>query len=320
VPNVSWNVSPWNLGSFSVSGTGTLTYRVSGGSRSQFAWFDRSGGRIATVGPPGDYLSPVLSPDETRVAFTRRDDQAAGDIWTMDLARQTLSRFTFDPSSEIFPVWSSDGRSLAYESTRDGLFARNADGTGPATHLLGTPASLIPSQFISDRRLVLFFADFGAATGFDIYALSLDQGAKPVPIIQSPITDVEPQLSPDARWIAYASTETATYDVFVQPYPPTGAKWQVSTGGGRQPMWRRDGRELYFVTSDGRLYAVEVHAGPTFEFSTPRPLFTMPANTISVRNSYVPTRDGQRFLVNMTIDAAVPPINVDPDWRAAARR
>ena len=146
------------------------------------------------------------------------------------------------------------------------------------------------------------------------------EGAKPTSVIQSVITDVEPQLSPDARWLAYASTETGAYDVFVQPFPTTGAKWQISAGGGRQPMWRRDGRELFFVTNDRKFYAVDVRAGATFEFSEPRFLFTMPTNTISVRNSYAPSRDGQRFLVNMVLDSAMPPINVDLDWMATAQR
>ena len=132
-----------------------------GGNSSQFAWYDRSGSQLQLVGPPGDYGAPSLSPDETKVAFTRRDDQAAGDIWTMDLARQTLSRFTFDAGSDIYPVWSSDGRTIVHESTKDGLFARNADGTGTATHLYATPSSLIPVQVLSDRKLLLFFADFG---------------------------------------------------------------------------------------------------------------------------------------------------------------
>ena len=318
VTQVSWSISPWNLGAFSVSANGTLTYRRGGGSSGQFAWYDRSGRQLQLVGPPGDYGAPALSPDETKVAFTRRDDQAAGDIWTMDLERQTLSRFTFDAGSDIYPVWSSDGRTIVHESTRDGLFARNADGTGTAAHLYKTPSSLIPVQVLSDRKLLLFFADFGDPTGFDIFTLPLDgDNPKPVPAVRNPVTDSEPMLSPDGRWLAYASVENAEYDVFVQPFPATGAKWQISVGGGRQPAWRRDGRELYFVTNDGRFYVVDIRPGDTFDFSAPRLLFKMPANTISVRNSYVPSRDGQRFFVNMSLDTAVPAINVDLDWAAA---
>ena len=321
VTQVSWTISPWNLGAFSVSTNATLTYRLGGGNSTQFAWYDRSGHQLQLVGPPGDYGAPSLSPDETKVAFTRRDDQAAGDIWTMDLARQTLSRFTFDAGSDIYPVWSSDGRTIVYESTRDGVFARNADGAGTPALLYATPSSLIPVQVMSDRKLLLFFADFGGSTGFDIFTLPLEgDKPKPAPAVRNPVTDSEPMLSPDGRWLAYSSVENAEYDVFVQPFPATGAKWQISTGGGRQPAWRRDGRELYFVTNDGRFFVVDVHPGATFDFSAPRLLFKMPANTISVRNSYVPGRDGRRFFVNMSLDTAVPAINVDLDWAATRTR
>ena len=321
VEQVSWTIAPWNLGAFSVSATGTLTYRRGGGGRSQFAWFDRKGTMLRTVGQAGEYLSPTLSPDESKVAFTRRDDQPAGDIWTLDLARQTLSRFTFDPTSEIYPLWAPDG-TLVYESTKDGIFMKNADGTGAATLVLGTTSSLIPMQVVMNPKRLLFFADFGTATGFDVYLLPLDgsRNAKPTPVIQTPVTDVEPVFSPDGKWIAYASTETGGYDVFVQPYPTTGARWQISTGGGRQPRWSAKGDELYFVTNDRKFYAVSVHAGASFEFSTPTYLFDMPTNTISVRNSYVPSRDGQRFLVNMLLDTIVPPIYVDTDWASNLQR
>jgi serine/threonine protein kinase/Tol biopolymer transport system component len=320
VPNVSWAVSPWNHGAFSVSWNGVLTFRQGGGNTTQFAWFDRAGRRIATVGPPGDYVSPSLSPDETRVAFTRRDGQSSSDIWTMDLDRQTMSRFTFGEGSKVYPVWSPDGRTITYESTRDGLFTRNVDGTGAPAHLLGTPAGLIPEQLVPERNLLLFFADFGTGTGFDVYVLPLAPNAAPSPVIQSSAIDVEAQLSPDGRWIAYSSTESDGYNVFVQPYPTTGAKYQISTAGGRQPLWRRDGKELFYVTNDAKFYAVDVRAGTTFEFSPPQFLFNIPANTISVRNSYVPSRNGQRFFINELLDKAVPPINVDLDWRAGAKR
>ena len=322
VEQVSWTIAPWNLAAFSVSATGTLTYRRGGGGRSQFAWFDRKGTMLRTLGPPGEYFSPTLSPDESKVAFTRRDDQPAGDIWTLDLSRQALSRFTFDPASEIYPVWAPDG-TLVYESTKDGIFMKNADGTGAATLVLGTTSSLIPMQVLLNPKRLLFFADFGTPTGFDVYLLPLDgsRNAKPTPVIQTPATDVEPAFSPDGRWIAYASTETGGYDVFVQPYPATtGERWQISTGGGRQPQWNAKGDELYFVTNDRKFYAVAVHAGASFEFSTPTFLFDLPSNTISVRNSYVPSRDGQRFLVNMQLDTAVPPIYVDTDWASNVKR
>jgi Tol biopolymer transport system component len=311
---VAWAVAPWNLAAFSVSRTGTLTYRLGGGSRTQFAWFDRAGRELATVGPPGDYLAPALSPDETRLAYGRRDDQPAGDIWTLDLGRQTPLRFTFSPDTDVYPVWTSDGSTIIHSSVREGLLARPLGGTAPAKQLFApTMSMLIPTQVIDNDRVLVFFGDMGTATGFDIFTNPLS-GGTPTAVVQGPLTDAEPDVSPDGRWIAYATTETGNYEVFVQPLPPTGAKWQVSTGGGRQPRWRRDGRELYFVTNDRKFYVVDVRAGATFEFGTPGKLFDMPSNTVSVRNSYEPSKDGQRFLVNKLLDTAMPPINVVVNW------
>jgi Tol biopolymer transport system component len=321
VEQISWSPSPWNLAAASASATGTLTYRVGSISRNQIAWLDRSGRILLTAGPPGDYLSPALSPDETRVAFTRRDDQLAGDIWIMDLARQTRSRVTFDPGSDIYPIWSNDGSRIYYQSLQLGIVATSVTGTGAPERLLHSPsnAMLIPSQALAGNRL-LFFGDFGGKTGFDTYVMPVAPEAKAAPLLQNPFSDVEAQMSPDEKWIAYAATETGIYEVFVQPVPATGRKWQISNGGGRQPMWRRDGRELFFVTNDRKFYSVEVRAAAEFEFGEPRFLYEMPANTVSVRNSYVPSRDGQRFLVNRQLDTTVPPINVVVNWQEELRQ
>jgi eukaryotic-like serine/threonine-protein kinase len=319
---VSWNIAPWNLGAFSASANGRLTYRFGGGTRSQFAWVDSSGRQLGLVGPPGDYLSPALSPDGTKVAFMRRDDQPAGDIWILDLGRSQASRFTFSPLSDIYPLWSPDGSAIIYESMQDGVISSAVDGTGGQKHLFATTGFLVPSQITPDGKSLLFFGDLGNRTGFDLFLLALTGDAKPTPIVQSPLSEVECQISPDGKWIAYASTESGAYDVFVQPFPPTGtgAKKQISSGGGRQPMWRADGRELFYVTNDRKFYAVGIRAGSAFESDSPRFLFDMPSNTISVRNSYVPSRDGQRFLVNMLLDTAIPPINVDLNWMSPAKK
>lgn len=321
VEQISWALTPWNLGAFSVSTNGTLSYRGGGGSQTQLTWFDRSGRPVGAVGPPGDYLSPALSPDETKVAFTRRDDQPSGDIWILDLVRQTRSRVTTSPSSDIFPVWSNDGASIIYESIQDGFVATSVTGVGAPTRILSPTSApkgsaygmLIPSQVLPDNRL-LFFGDFLGKTAFDIYFLALSGDGKPVPIVHTPFSDAEPQVSPDGKWIAYASTETGDYDVFVEPFPSTGAKIPISNGGGRQPMWSADGRELFFVTKDRKLFVAEVKPGTGSPFGEPRFLFDMPANVLSVRNSYLASRDGKRFLVNRLLDTTVPPINVVLNW------
>jgi serine/threonine protein kinase len=317
---LGWSVAPWNVAAFSVSTTGTVTYRASGGNRSQFTWFDRAGRELSTVGAPGDYLAPALSHDETRIVFTRRDDQPAGDIWMYDIPTQTASRLTFEPDTETYPTWTPDGSAIIYSSVKEGIVEKSVSAGGALKTLLPQPKNslLVPMHVSSDGQRLVFFGDMGASTGFDVYTLPMT-GGTPIPLVQSPLTDAEPALSPDGNWIAYAGTETGRYEVFVQSTQSAGSRSQISTNGGRQPMWRRDGRELYFVTEDRKLYAVEVKVGPTFQAGTPRFLFDIPSVTVAVRNSYVPTADGQRFLVNKQLNTAVSPINVVFNWGAEPR-
>jgi Tol biopolymer transport system component len=321
---VSWSVAPWNLGAFSASNTGVLTYRSGTGMRSQLTWIDRAGRELGTLGPPGDYLAPALSPDGTRVAVTRRDEDPAGDIWTIDVARQTMSRLTLSPATDVYPVWTPDGSSVVYESTQEGLLERAVASTLPPKRLLGLPSLLIPTQVSADGSFVLFFADVGGTTGFDIFTVPRDGTGRLTSIVQSAVADVEPQLSPNNRWLAYVSTETGGFQTFVQPFPSSGAKWQVPVNGGRQPMWSADGRELFIVTGEGRFYTIGVKADVAkgLAFGDPHFLFEMPANITSVRNSYVPTADGQRFLVNKVLAPATrtPAINVIVNWNAPVRQ
>lgn len=314
--SVGWSVAPWNYAAFSVSGTGTLTYRLGGGNRSQFVWIDRSGREAAAVGPRGNFLSPALSPDGSRLAFAQRDDQPAGDIWTLDLATDMPARFTSGAETEVYPIFSADGSAIIYSSARDGIVMKPLVGAGQPRLVLPLPrhsAMLIPTQVTRAGELVLF-GDLGTGAGFDILTMPMSGGAAPAAIVTGPQTQAEPHVSADGKWIAYASILSGTFEVFVEPFPPTGAKWQISKGGGRQPMWREDGRELFFVTNDRKFYAVDVRAGMTFDVGARRFLFDMPANTISVRNSYIPSKDGQRFLVNKSLETAVSPIHVVVNW------
>ena len=205
-----------------------------------------------------------------------------------------------------------------YVSNQDGqpaIFQKNAAGTQPEQLLLKTTGSTVASQVAPDGKFLLYFESRGTATApLDIFALPLTGERTPIPLVQTPFVDGEPQVSPDGRWLAYASTETGRFEVYVQPFPPTGAKWQISASGGQQPMWRKDGKELFFVSPDRKFYAVDVRAGASFDYGTPRFLFDMPSNVAAARNSYVPSADGQRFLVNMLLDTAPSPINVVVNW------
>ena len=138
-------------------------------------------------------------------------------------------------------------------------------------------------------------------------------------LVQTDFSDVETNFSPDGRWLAYASNETGRLEVYVQPFPVNGTRWQVSTAGGRQPLWRRDGKELFYVTDDRKLNVVDVRTSPSFQVSTPKFLFEIRANTASTRNSYVPAADGKRFLVDMILENTSSPITVVLNWTAALK-
>ncbi len=295
---------------FSASDTGLLAFRSSSNLGNQFAWFDRAGKLIETVGPPGSYRTPDLSPDGSRLAY---GDVSQGDIWILDLTRKTSSRFTANPGTQTAPVWFPDGTKIAYRSDQGGLFEKDVSGTGTEKLLLKEVVDG-PMQISPDGQWVLYFAVSPGKTQ-DIFVLPTSGERKPRAIVQSPFPDVEPQLSPDGRWLAYASTETGRYEIYVQPFPPTGARWQVSNAGGRQPLWRADGKELFFVSDDRRFYTVDISdKSGAFDYGVPQFLFEMRANVFNSRNSYIPSRDGQRFLVNMLLEADDSPINVVHNW------
>ena len=299
---------------FSVSQTGVLAFRTASNRSNQFAWFDRSGKLLETVGPPGIYRTPDLSPDGTRLAYT---DVTKGDILIYDLSRKTSSSFAAGADFETAPAWFPDGTKIAYRK-REGMFVKDTSATGTEKQLLKETVNG-PSQISRDGKWVLYFRVPAEVQGICVIPTT----GEPTPrvIVDTPAPDVEPHLSPDGRWVAYASLETGQNEIHVQPFPPTGQRWPVSNSGGRQPYWREDGKELFFVSEDGRLYAVDVDdKAKSFEYGTPRFLFELEANVFNTLRSYIPSRDGQRFLVNTIVGADTVPINVVQNWRAGVER
>jgi Tol biopolymer transport system component/predicted Ser/Thr protein kinase len=305
--------------SFSVSENGILAYVAAGApTQNELQWFDRSGKKLGTLGQPAGYCCPVLSPDGTRLAADILDPQlGTRDIWLFDLKRATASRFTFDPTDEISPLWSPDGSQILFTSTQTGhreIYQKAASGIGESQLVFASKdQQKSVDDWSADGRFVVY-DDTGSPTSLWILPLFGDR--KPFPFVQDAYSAREAFFSPNGRYIAYASSESGIFEINVQTFPDRTGKWQVSTGGGTHPQWRRDGKELYFV-SGSKLMAVDVDtAGSQFEAGTPAPLFQ--ADFLSGSYSpavYAPTADGQRFLAVIPVaQQAIPPITVVTNW------
>jgi Tol biopolymer transport system component len=306
---------------FSVSDQGTLAYQESGGTTglSELVWVDRSGKKIDVLGEPADYYEPRISPDGRRVAVGIGDP---GDIWIYDVARRIRTRLTFAAADDFSSVWSPDGTRVAFSSVRSGagdLYAKVASGTGADELLSSSKVFKVPNSWSPDGRYLAYFA---GAPGWkaDLWLLSLPD-RKASPLLQTEFDEVAAAFSPDGRWLAYASNESGRYEIYVQPFPGPGGKWQVSTAGGLHPRWRRDGKELFYITSDGKVMAVEVRAGAAFESGTLQALFATSLKNALGPPSYDASADGQRFLLSRPIgEESSPPITLVQNWPALLKR
>jgi serine/threonine protein kinase len=288
---------------FAVAADGTLIY-ASGGAPglTTLVWLDRQGREEALEAPPRPYLYPRLSPDGTRVAL-----DVAGppnrDIWIWEPRRRALERFTVDPASNPLVVWSPDGKQIAFGSDRFGptnLFLQPADRSAEPQHLLKSDRIQMPIGFAPDRRLL--FSEEVPKRGRDIRALSLDGSRRVESIIHSPGLDALAEVSADGRWLAYDSNESGQFEVYVRPYPDADrARWQVSVGGGRQPLWSRDGRELFYRDFSGDIISVPVVLTPTFSAGQAVKLFDgsgyLGGGPFMSARTYDLSLDGRRFLM-----------------------
>jgi Tol biopolymer transport system component len=322
----------------SVSNNGTLAYRTGdAGGNVQLMWFDREGKPEGTVGPPGVYNDLAISPDGKRVAVTRFDSAGGTlDLWMIDIERGVPSRFTSDPGMDWEPVWSPDSRTVAFTSDR--VKGINAIYTKDANNV-GTEQPLIPlgndsqhtKDWSPDGKLLIITQYAGAdlARG-QLWVLPLDGDRKPVPFLTMPYLQSQGQFYPIAsrgpRWVAYISNETGRTEVYVQSYPPGSGKVQVSSEGGVQPRWRRDGKELFYIAADGKLMAAEVkRALVTFEIAPSKALFqTRMLGGVGGRTNYVfrydVAADGKRFLIVAEREGETQPITVVLNWAVAVKK
>jgi serine/threonine-protein kinase len=310
---------------YSISSTGTLVYLAGEpiDSQSRLVWVGRNGEEQPLPAAPRSYTYPRLSPDGRRVVVGIAEQERQ--IWVYDVSRDTLSRLTFEGNANVIPAWSRDGRQVAFRSNRAGgpgsLFWQASDGSDAAERLTTSESAHAPNSFSPDGQL-LAFTDQRADTGRDIWMMNL-KDRKAQPFLRTPYEETAPEFSPDGKWLAYSSNESGRREIYVQPYPGPGGKWQISTDGGQEPLWNPNGGELFY-RSGSKMMAVEIDTKFGFSASKPKVLFEGPYLPTNVSFRYYDvSRDGQRFLMlkpveSQTSDATQ--INVVLNWFEELKR
>jgi serine/threonine-protein kinase len=288
---------------YSISAGGSLVYIPGSiqGTQSKLVWVGRNGTDQALAAPPHTYRFPRLSPDGRRIAVSIVEQESQ--TWLYDLSRETLSRFTFEGSQNYNAVWTPDGKRVAFESNNSGplnVFWQLADGSGGLERLTTSPYINAPVSWSPDGQ-VLAFGEINPTSGQNIWFLRLND-RKALPFHRTGTNENEPRFSPDGHWLAYISDESGRFEVYVQPYPGPGGKWQISTEGGVEPVWNPNGRELFYRNSD-KMMVVDISTQTGFAASTPRMLFEGPYEQPPVPlHNFDVSPDGQHFLMLKAVE------------------
>ena len=277
---------------FAFSDSGTILYYAAPSRPVTLEWIDRAGLATPIVEPAGLYSHLNLSPDDNRIVFSN-GPEGARDIWVYDLERGTRSRLTTDGTNG-YPVWSPDGNRIVFSSTRGGnydLYWQPADGSSGAESLLAKDYPQFPSSWTPDGKQLLF-AEYHPNTFSDIWVMSTTGDPASSPVIATQFEEGQVQLSPDGKWLAFSADDSGRFEIYVQPFPLAGSRWQISTDGGGRPVWSRDEREIFYRRPDGGIVAVAVTTDPVFASGEPQLIFKGP-----ITGRYDVAADGKRFLV-----------------------
>ena len=312
--------------SFDVGGA-TLAYSEPTAEASQLTWFDRNGRSVGTIGPAGRYLGMRLAPDDNTAAVSRVDPATyQSKIWLVDLRRGVESRFTFGPSFDSSPVWSPDSSRVLFASSAAAgpqlqVFQRPAAGGEEASRLFTTNESVLPEDWSPDSQLIVYANDQPAAS--NRMKLLRTRDLQSTLLVASGFSEYSARISPEGHWLAYTSEESGHPEIYLRPFPAGTSNTAVSIGGGSEPSWRRDGRELFYRAPNGAVMSVRITLGTKVNAGKPSELFRarVPGNRSRHGTSYAATANGQRFLVAVVIGEPAPPaITVVRNWVHAFQR
>jgi DNA-binding winged helix-turn-helix (wHTH) protein/Tol biopolymer transport system component len=321
---IAGNVSPplMTNGSVISAARGDLLAFGGPARKEHLVWFGRAGQQLGIIEAPGLLQNPALSPDQKQI-LAQSDDGPRSGVWLADLEGGGQSQIAANGS---VPLWSPDGARIAFTSGKiagiDDIFVRSAENDGKEELLLQTPATKHVHDWSPDGRY-LVYVDTNPRTKIDLWLLPMFGARKPIPFLRTPANEMQAQVSPDDHWIAYASDESGVWEVYVQPFPAQGGvRHTISVGGGSEPQWRRDGRELFYLAADHTLMAVDVTPGGTWRAGRPKALFrTRVPEGAMPRNHYAVTADGQRFVIESKDEADDQDLmTVFVNWAAALKR
>jgi Tol biopolymer transport system component len=299
---------------FSLSLNGILAYLAVSSGRVQLAFYDRGGERLGSIGEPGLYSQISLAPDEKRLAV-ERFEAGSRNLWILELASGIFSRLTFNPAGDLNPQWSPDSRQLLFSSTHNGhqdLYRKSLGGTEEEP-VYQSEEDKGPFYWSKDGW-ILFVNAIN-----DFYRVSLVGERKPLLAFKSGFPKDMAAVSQDGRWVAYESPESGRFEVYIAAYPTFTGKRQVSVSGGCQPLWRRDGKELFYLTLDGKVEAVDVRAGATLDTNPPHMLFRARVAVNPNQGEYCVTGDGKRFIFREPTDAISAPVTIVLNWDAGLK-
>jgi Tol biopolymer transport system component len=312
-------------------------YLSLGNVETRLTWFDALGNIQGKVGSPAPYFKLALSPDGTRALMSKIEADLPLSPWMVDLSRGTTARYELSAPDLESAVWAPDGRSIIFSSARAGqmadIYEKKLDGPVDAEPLVSSNEWKFPLSWSPDARFLLYVS-VGGETTDKLWVLPLEGDRKPVPLLRSEFVELDGRFSPVGHWITYVSNESGRYEVYVRPFTPdslaqgistSGVKWLISDNGGTSPMWRQDGKELYYIDLDGKLMAVSISAGSSLQAGVPKVLFRAPPRGAQKPGHpgmrwWSPSPDGKRFLFLVPEKQEAAPLTVLLNWQAGLKK